>query len=122
MFLLFNLCPQSFKFGKHQKILVGGKLQRAVAVGLETYRKFRLRDFIDNLDVFLMLLGAIEVFPCMNGLKSYMYWLINSAIAISAKSPCVLFPISRIVKMLLKVVIIKCGFLLISSLKRAVKS
>lgn len=62
MFFFIDQHPHAFEFWKHQEIFVGGKLQWAVAISLEAYGKFHLRDFIDDFDVFFVLLGAVEVF------------------------------------------------------------
>jgi len=52
---------------KHGKCLVGRELERPIAVGLEAYGKFIFGDLIDDLDVFLLGLGSIQIFSHMHG-------------------------------------------------------
>ena len=69
MFLFIDQHSVAFEFWKHQEVFVGGKLQGAVAISLEADWKFHLRDFIDDFDVFFVLLGAVEVFSRVNGFE-----------------------------------------------------
>ena len=67
--LFLYQCSNRFEPGEHLECFICGQLQWTIAISFETHRKFRLRNLIDDFDVFLVLFGAVEVLSNMNRLE-----------------------------------------------------